>query len=104
MTYTLRLHRGIEKQLRRIPQRQRERLVEAMRSLCDDPRPPQSLQLEGELYRIRIGQYRIIYAIFEDELVVFICKTARRREATYRDIKALLTRARKEVEGVGRED
>ncbi|NIM95960.1 MAG: type II toxin-antitoxin system RelE/ParE family toxin [Anaerolineales bacterium] len=82
----------------RIPKKQRERLVKVMRSLRDNPRPTNSTQLEDVLYRVRVGQYGIIYAVFDDELVVFICKAARRTEATYRDIKNLLARARREVE------
>jgi len=50
--------------------------------------------LDDLLYRVRVGQYRIIYAIFEDELIVFVCKAARRTEATYRDLQKLLDRAR----------
>ena len=47
--------------------------------------PHNSVRLQDDLYRVRVGDYRIIYAIFDVELVVLICKTARRAEATYRD-------------------
>ena len=93
MPYSLKLHRGIEKQLERIPKKQRERLVASMRSLSVEPRPPGCIKLDERLFRIRAGQYRIIYAVFDDELVVFICKAARRTEATYRDLRKLLDRA-----------
>lgn len=99
MSYTLKLHRIVEKQLDRIPKKQRGRLVETMRSLRDEPRPPGCLKLEEMLYKIRAGQYRIIYAIFDDKLVVFICKVARRTEATYRNLSKLLDRAIKDVLG-----
>ena len=99
MSYTIKLHRHVEKQLERIPKKQRGRLVEAMRSLRDEPRPPGCLKLEEMLYRIREGQYRIIYAIFDDELVVFICKVARRTEATYRNLPKLIDRAIKDMLG-----
>ena len=68
-------------------------MVQAMRSLREDPRPSGYLKLDDLLYRLRIGQYRIIYAIFEDELIVFVCKATRRTEATYRDLQQLLDRA-----------
>jgi len=55
-----------------------------MRYLRDELGPPSAIQLEPDLYRLRIGDYRIIYAIFEDVLVVFVCKVARRSEATYK--------------------
>jgi len=97
--YSLRLHRDVERQLERISSTDRERVVDAMRSLRDSPRPQRCVHLEENLYRVRVGDYRIIYAIFDAELVVFVCKTARRTEATYREIHALLTRARQEVQG-----
>ena len=98
MKYALKLHRDIEKQLARIPDKQRARLIETMRSLRNDPRPSGCIKLDDVLYRIREGQYRIIYAIFDDEVVVFICKVARRMETTYRDLRKLLDRAIREIE------
>jgi len=68
-------------------------MVQAMRSLREDPRPSGYLKLDDLLYRLRIGQYRIVYVIFEDELIVFVCKATRRTEATYRDLQQLLDRA-----------
>jgi mRNA interferase RelE/StbE len=97
MAYQLKLHRSIERQLKRIPKKDRERLVDAMRSLREEPRPQGSLKLTGELYRIRQGQYRIIYGVFDREIVVVVCKVARRTEATYRDLQALLRRASSEL-------
>lgn len=98
MRYALKLHRDVEKQLARIPEKQRERLVETMRSFRDDPRPSGSIKLDNILYRVREGRYRIIYAIFDDEVVVFICKVARRTESTYHDLRKLLDRAIREIE------
>ena len=94
MAHQLKLLSGIEKQLRRLPGSDRERVVQAMRSLATDPRPPGAIHLLDNLYRIRVGNYRILYAIFDSELVVLICKVARRTEVTYKDIRALLKRAR----------
>jgi mRNA interferase RelE/StbE len=94
MPYRLKLLPAIERQLRKIPDRDRERVVEAMRSLATEPRRPGTTHLSENLYRIRVGNYRIVYAIFDTEPVVLICKVARRTEATYKDIRALLKRAR----------
>ena len=93
MSYELKLHRDVEKQLERIPKKQRERLVDTMRSLCQDPRPIGCIKIEDRLYRVRQSQYRIIYAIFDEEVVVFICKVVRRTESTYRDLQKMLDRA-----------
>ena len=99
MTYVLKLHRDVEGHLARIPKKYRERLIKTMRSLRDDPRPPGCLKLEDVLYRIKEGQYRIIYAIFDEEVVVVVCKVARRTEATYRNLQSLLDRAIQELLG-----
>jgi len=80
MKYTLKLHRDVEKQLARIPVNQRERLVKTMRSFCDEPRPTGCVKLDDVLYRVRAGQYRIIYAVFDRDVIVFICKVAKRTE------------------------
>jgi mRNA interferase RelE/StbE len=97
MPYSLKLHRDIERQLERMSSKDRERVVATMRSLRDDPRPHKSVRLQDNLYRVRVGDYRILYAIFEAELVVFVCKTARRAETTYRDLREMLNRARREL-------
>jgi mRNA interferase RelE/StbE len=93
MAYTLKVHRDVEKQLQRIPKKQRERLVTIMRSLRADPRPAGYVKLDDQLYRIRQGQYRLIYAVFNKDVVVVICKVARRAEDTYRNLQTLLDRA-----------
>jgi len=95
MVYALKVHRDVEKQLQRVPKKQRERLVNTMRSLRDQPRPPSSEKLEDVLYRVRVGEYRIIYAVFDEEVVIVVCKVARRTEATYRDLQGLVRRANK---------
>jgi len=91
--YTLKIHREVEKQLQRIPRNHRGRVVDAMRSLCDDPRPAGCVKLEDNLYRVRQGSYRIIYAVFDEEIVIIVCKVARRTEETYKNLPALLSRA-----------
>jgi len=93
--YRLLLHPSVEKQLTRIPKRFAQRLANVMRSLRDAPRPAAAKHLDQELYRIREGDYRIIYAIFDHEQVVFIGILARRSEKTYRDLSAVLSAARK---------
>ncbi len=97
MAYTLKLHRDVEKQLNRIPTKQRERLVETMRSLRDEPRPHGCQHLQDELFRIRDGEYRIIYAVFDDEVIVVVCKVTRRTGKTYRDLEGLLDKALREL-------
>lgn len=59
-----------------------ERVTAAIRHLATDPRPPGCKSLRGsEGWRIRIGDFRVIYAIDDDELTVTILGVAHRREA-----------------------
>ena len=98
MAYQLRLLAGVEKHLERLPRPDGERVVQAMRSLRENPRPDGFVHLEDRLYRIRVGRYRVIYAVFDKEVVVLVCKVARRTEATYRDLRSLLRRVRQAME------
>jgi mRNA interferase RelE/StbE len=93
MPYRLLLHRDVEKQLRRIPEKYQERLVDTMRFFREEPRPHGSEHLQDELYRKRVGNYRVIYAVFDEEVVVVVCKVSRRSEKTYRDLEKLLSKA-----------
>jgi mRNA interferase RelE/StbE len=58
------------------------RLVAAIRGLATDPRPPGCEKLVGveDLYRIRVGDYRIIYQIQTAVLLVLVVKIGHRRE------------------------
>lgn len=70
------------KELLAIPaKKDRQRIVRRIEALADDPRPPGCEKLSGyDRYRIRQGNYRIIYGIEDDELVVFIIKIGHRRD------------------------
>jgi mRNA interferase RelE/StbE len=58
------------------------RLVAAMRGLANDPRPAGCERLAGSesLYRIRVGDYRIVYQIQDEVLLVLVVKIGHRRE------------------------
>ena len=60
----------------------RGRVTEAIWSLSEDPRPPGAVKLKGQrdLFRIRAGDYRVIYEIREQALVVLIIKVGHRRD------------------------
>lgn len=97
--YRLLFHPDVEKQLARIPGKYAKRIAESIRSLKEIPRPASARHLDQEMYRLREGDYRIIYAVFDDESVVYIGKVARRSERTYRDIARLLERAKEALSG-----
>ena len=83
--YELRFKVSITKDLRNIPKANVARILSRIRSLSSDPRPPGSQQLTGdERYRIRQGNYRILYSILDEQVVVEIVKVGHRK-AVYRD-------------------
>jgi mRNA interferase RelE/StbE len=81
-SYSVELTRTAEKQLRRIAKRDRSRLVEAIHSLTDRPRPHGARKLQGydDVYRIRVGQYRVVYEILEDRVIVIVLKVGHRKD------------------------
>jgi mRNA interferase RelE/StbE len=79
----------IKRELRRIPRPDRGRIAEAVQALADDPRPPGVVQLEQDVYRLRVGDYRVIYKVLEEERVILIGRIVRHSEGTYRDLRRL---------------
>ncbi|MGC0144491.1 type II toxin-antitoxin system RelE family toxin [Pseudactinotalea sp. Z1732] len=75
------------KELRRLDKPVGRRVYRAIMALADDPRPADVRQLRGHpgLWRIRIGAYRVVYAIDNDQLIVVMLRVAHRREA-YRNL------------------
>jgi len=60
--------------------KQRQQIIAKIGALSDDPRPPGCEKLTGrEQYRVRRGVYRIVYAIEDDRLVVYVVKVGHRR-------------------------
>ena len=83
--YELRVRPSVAKDLRGIPKTDVERILSRIEALRDEPRPQGSEKLSAqERYRIRQGNYRIIYGIEEAEVVVEIVKVGHRREV-YRE-------------------
>ncbi|MFT5086053.1 MAG: mRNA interferase RelE/StbE [Candidatus Latescibacterota bacterium] len=59
--------------------KQRQRIVAKIRALEDDPRPQGCEKLTGlDRYRVRQGMYRILYAIEDNDLIVFVIKVGHR--------------------------
>ncbi len=82
MAYSVLLAPPAERQLRSFPSVVQKRLVKRLKTLQNDPRPAGIKKLAGAdgLYRIREGDYRIIYMIQDKELVVLILKIGDRKE------------------------
>ncbi len=71
------------KELRRLDHATQRRIATAVRGLATDPRPPGVTKLTGHsrTYRIRVGDFRVIYDIFDDVLVVEIIRVRNRKDA-----------------------
>ncbi|MGV1016648.1 MAG: type II toxin-antitoxin system RelE family toxin [Fluviibacter phosphoraccumulans] len=79
--FELRVRPSVAKDLKAIPRQSVLRILDKIESLREDPRPVGSEKLSGmERYRIRQGCYRIIYSIFDDEIVVEIVKVGHRKD------------------------
>ena len=85
MTYKLQVERRVRRAIDALPQRDYIRIERAIDALADEPRPRGTKKLRGgtPLWRLRVGEYRVIYAVFDRELIVKIVGVARRREDTY---------------------
>lgn len=71
------------RQLEALPKRMRERIDTRILALAGDPRPHGVKRLQGQedRYRIRIGDYRVIYTIHDDVLLVLVVEVVNRRDA-----------------------
>ena len=81
-SFSVELTRTAEKQLRRIAKTHRIRIVEAIQALADRPRPQGARKLQGydDVYRIRVGQYRVVYEVYDDRVVVIVLKVGHRQD------------------------
>jgi mRNA interferase RelE/StbE len=82
VSYSVELIRQAVKQFKALSLEDQQRIAPKIDDLAIDPRPFGAIKLAGEedLYRIRVGNYRIIYAIQDDQLIVLIVKIGHRRE------------------------
>jgi mRNA interferase RelE/StbE len=81
--YDIRIKASATKELSRLgTKKDRQRLVAAITVLGADPRPAGSEKLVGSdgLYRLRVGDHRVIYEIRDTELVVVVIKIGHRRD------------------------
>lgn len=81
--YRIILKKSAVKELEAIPKRDLTKIVERIHSLADEPRPQGVEKLSAqERYRIRQGDYRIVYSIEDDVLTVCVVKVGHRREVS----------------------
>jgi len=81
-SYTVNLKPAVEKDLRSVPKKNLDRIFERIELLESDPFPRQSLKLEGaeQMYRLRVGDYRIIYEVDHTNRQITVQHVRHRRE------------------------
>jgi mRNA interferase RelE/StbE len=79
--YEVRLHPEAARSYRRLHGRLRERIAAAIDGLAGEPRPRGASKLAGrDDYRIRIGDYRVVYVVDDEERLIIVARIAHRRE------------------------
>lgn len=83
--YEIRLRSSAERELRRLPREIVRRMVAAIDKLAEEPRPrgAQKMASIEHTYRIRLGQYRVIYEV-DDETRKIVVTRIRHRKDAYR--------------------
>ena len=82
MKYRLELTRGAVRDLKKLPNDILKRVDAYLLALAENPFPPASKKLTGsvDFYRIRIGDYRVIYSVEGKRLIVLVIRVRHRRE------------------------
>ena len=79
--YKILIKESAIKELESVPQKNLKQIIKRIQSLADNPRPKGSHKLSAqERYRIRQGDYRIIYSIQDDQTTVHVYKIGHRLE------------------------
>ena len=80
--YVLRWKKSAQKELRKLPKATVIKLVALAESLADDPHPAGCRKLTGtdHTYRVRAGDYRLIYQIHNGQLIIEVVKVGHRKE------------------------
>ncbi len=81
MSYRLSIPRSVNKRMQKLSTEAYGRVDAAILALADDPRPPGCARLKGRAeLRIRVGDYRIVYAVDDGRRVVEVLNVAHRRD------------------------
>ena len=88
--YEVRLRsRRVQRELNSIPANDFPRVLSAIEASAGDPRPSGAVQVDGDIYRLRIRRFRVLYRIDDEMRQVDIGGIRRRSESTYRRVRDL---------------
>ncbi|MFH2058173.1 MAG: type II toxin-antitoxin system RelE/ParE family toxin [Pseudomonadota bacterium] len=78
--YEIFFRESVYKDFRKIPKKDLQKILSKIQSLSLDPRPSGSEKLTGqEFFRIRQGNYRILYSIQDNQLTIWVIKVGHRK-------------------------
>ena len=82
MRYCIEIKKSAQKEIARLPRRERRRVLGAIAALAYEPRPQEVRKIVGaeEAYRIRVGDYRVVYQIAKRVLIVFVIRVGHRKD------------------------
>jgi len=82
LTYNIEFKRSAAKSLKKIPKADQKRIAEKIDSLSENPPAPETTKMKGNnpFHRIRVGNYRIVYEIQDDILLILIVKIGHRKD------------------------
>jgi mRNA interferase RelE/StbE len=87
--YRLELTRRAQHNLEKLSRQDFEQIIIAIHGLREEPRHRGTKKLSGPIYRVRVGKWRIIYAVFDKDKLIIVGKIARRSEDTYNKVDEL---------------
>jgi mRNA interferase RelE/StbE len=81
-SYRIEISATAERQIRKLPRADQVRVIRVIRALSTDPRPTGCRKMSGhdDVFRVRIGRYRVLYAIEDRRLVVIVLKVGDRKD------------------------
>ena len=82
MTFRIKLTKSAAKALKAIPKKSQKRIVKKIESLAEGSPEPSKTKMKGDnpFHRVRVGEYRIIYEIQNEILLILILKIGHRKE------------------------
>ena len=87
MAYLIQIKKSAQKEIADLPKRDQRRVISAIEKLAGKPRPPgvRKLKSTDDIYRLRVGNYRIVYQIADKKLIVLVIKVGDRKDV-YRQL------------------
>ena len=82
MSYTILISKSVQKQIDNLPNDLKERIVEKIQNLVNEPRPDRVVKLKGSgnEYRIRVGDYRVRYEIDDNNQFIQLLQCKHRKD------------------------